>query len=270
MSDIEPPELPGDAGDHENNPMPGETPDAMDDLPPLMKKPEEENLMEPILSISGAAEAVLRQPRRIFNRIGESDGRSLALNLIFLSILGLLGYGFVVGTFTGGQQMWAAPVKVAGGVVASGLICLPSLYIFACLAGSRASLQQVIGLVAGLMTIMTFLLIGLAPVAWVFSQSTESVSMMGFLHLAFWTVAMYFAIGFFKSGFKVVVAQFDKGVAGVWVTVFVVVLLQMSTALRPIVGTSDTFLPTEKKFFIGHWFDNLEGEGGGRGSRASY
>jgi len=54
------------------------------------------------------------------------------------------------------------------------------------------------------------------------------------------------------------------------VTVFVVVLLQMSTALRPIVGTSDTFLPTEKKFFIGHWFDNLEGEGGGRGSRSSY
>ena len=34
---------------------------------------------------------------------------------------------------------------------------------------------------------------------------------------------------------------------------FVLVVLQMTTALRPIVGTADTFLPKEKKFFLNHW-----------------
>jgi hypothetical protein len=37
------------------------------------------------------------------------------------------------------------------------------------------------------------------------------------------------------------------------------VALQMTTALRPILGTSKTFLPTEKKFFIAHWGDCLKG-----------
>jgi hypothetical protein len=40
--------------------------------------------------------------------------------------------------------------------------------------------------------------------------------------------------------------------------IFVVVCLQMTTALRPILGTSDTFLPTEKRFFLAHWFDTME------------
>jgi hypothetical protein len=33
--------------------------------------------------------------------------------------------------------------------------------------------------------------------------------------------------------------------------------LQMMTALRPIIGKADTFFPTEKKFFVSHWFDCL-------------
>jgi hypothetical protein len=31
----------------------------------------------------------------------------------------------------------------------------------------------------------------------------------------------------------------------------------MMTALRPLIGTSDTLLPQQKKFFIAHWVDCL-------------
>ncbi|MGB0583068.1 MAG: hypothetical protein ACPGVU_25570 [Limisphaerales bacterium] len=263
MMENEPPLLPADADESNSD-------DAqLVPTPPSLPVEEiGENITAPLLTVASVAEAVLRQPKRIFHRIGQPDGKSLALRLLFISILGLLGYGFVVGTFTGGQQLWAAPVKVAGGILVSGLICLPSLYIFSCLAGSKATLQQILGLVAGLMAIMTFLLIGFAPVAWVFSQSTESIPMMGLLHLLFWTVAMYFAIAFFKSGFQAVVAESDNGVVKVWLTVFVVVVLQMSTALRPIIGESETFLPTEKKFFVGHWGDTMTDES--RRSRATH
>lgn len=222
---------------------------------------------EPIRSFVGAAEAVLRQPRRVFFQIGQSTGARLILYLLLLSTLGLLGYGFVVGTFSGGDQLWASPIKVAGGLLVAGLICLPSLYIFSCLAGSRASFKQVAGLVAGLLAIMTLLLIGFAPVAWVFSQSTESIPMMGFLHLTFWTVAMYFAVAFFRAGFNAVVAEKDNGVFQVWMTVFVIVVLQMSTALRPIIGQADTFLPAEKRFFLEHWIGNMAGQRERQGRR---
>jgi hypothetical protein len=32
----------------------------------------------------------------------------------------------------------------------------------------------------------------------------------------------------------------------------------MMTALRPLIGKSDTFFPQEKKFFIAHWIDSLK------------
>jgi hypothetical protein len=35
--------------------------------------------------------------------------------------------------------------------------------------------------------------------------------------------------------------------------IFLLVMVQMTTALRPLIGTADTLLPTEKRFFLGHW-----------------
>jgi hypothetical protein len=34
----------------------------------------------------------------------------------------------------------------------------------------------------------------------------------------------------------------------------------MTTALRPIIAPSKTFLPTEKKFFLANWFDSINGK----------
>jgi hypothetical protein len=103
---------------------------------------------------------------------------------------------------------------------------------------------------------MTILLIGFAPVAWIFSQSTYSVAWMGGLHLVFWCVATIFGVRFLKQGFSRTEAKSQAGV-NVWIIIFLLVALQMTTALRPIVGKSDTFFPAEKKFFIAHWVDCL-------------
>jgi hypothetical protein len=40
--------------------------------------------------------------------------------------------------------------------------------------------------------------------------------------------------------------------------IFVLVVLQMTTALRPIVGHADTFFPQDKKFFVSYWGDCLK------------
>lgn len=154
-----------------------------------------------------------------------------------------------------------SPVKIVGGLIISAFICLPSLYIFSCLGGSQARLIEVLAMIAGLLTLMTVLLIGFAPVAWVFSQSTKSEVMMGALHLAFWFVAAIFGLRFLLSGFSHFSTRNYAGLY-VWTVVFLLVALQMTTALRPIIGRSNTFLPSasEKKFFAQHWIDcmNLE------------
>ncbi|MBI5774817.1 MAG: hypothetical protein HZA89_13870 [Verrucomicrobia bacterium] len=205
----------------------------------------------------GASEALLRHPRRIWFQLTQSGQLHLTLALLGIALGCALVYGFVVGTFSGQDQLWAAPVKIAAGLLISGLICLPSLYIFSCLGGANTRLLEVCGLVAGLLALLAVLLIGFAPVAWIFSQSTESVAAMGALHLAFAAIATGFGLKFLALGFRELNARFSGGLR-VWAAVFVLVLLQMTTALRPLIGTSDSFLPSEKKFFLAHWFDTLD------------
>ncbi len=210
----------------------------------------------PIPNLVAAIEAILREPRRVMFQLRKpASGRLIAAMLAASVVCGLI-YGLIAGTFSGGTQLWAAPIKIAGGLLISALICLPSLYIFSCLSGSQARLGEVIGLVAGLLLLMTILLVGFAPVAWVFSQSTESVAAMGALHLAFWFIATCFGIRFLSAAF----AQHTQSGDGlkVWIVIYLLVMVQMSTALRPIIGTADTILPQQKKFFVSHWVDCLK------------
>jgi hypothetical protein len=210
----------------------------------------------PISGVLGAIEAILRQPRRVMFNIKEPNPGGLITALLAIAVTCSLVYGIIVGTFSGAEQYWAAPVKIAIGLILSTLICLPSLYIFSCLGGSQARLVEVFGLVSGLLAIMTILLIGFAPVAWVFSQSTKSVFVMGILHLAFWSVATTFGLRFLLAGFTHFNTRSFAGLQ-VWIAVFVMVAMQMTTALRPIIGRADTFLPAagEKKFFVNYWMD---------------
>lgn len=246
------------------NPLPPPVPPAIPSgAPPgIPGQPSpEDNLQEhaAIPNLSAAVEAVLRQPRRVLYQLRQPG----AGRLIALMLLGAVGcslvYGVVAGTFSGGEQLWIAPVKIAGGLLVTALICLPSLYIFSCLSGSEARWTEIVGLVAGLLLMTTLLLVGFAPVAWLFSQSTRSVSWMGALHLLLWAISTAFGLRFLEAGFSRARSRSNAGLQ-LWVVIFVLVGLQMTTALRPIVGTADTFLPKEKKFFVVYWGDCLRAQ----------
>lgn len=209
----------------------------------------------PILVI----EALLKYPGRIIHELQNNWRAALTFWLLLLAVLGMTGYGLVVGTFSGGTQMWIAPAKIAIGTMLSILICLPSLYIFACLAGIDARLRTVTGVLFAAVGLGALLLIGFAPIAWIFSQSTDSVAFMATLHIGLWAIGMMFglrlieAMGRFLSGSS-------RTHLKLWGFIFIVVCLQMMTTLRPIVGTSEHFLPGEKKFFIAHWIETVFGQ----------
>lgn len=219
--------------------------------PPLGENPEER---APITSPIAAIEAILRQPRRVMYQLQQPGAGALMFYLLAIAMFCALVYGAIVGSFSMGQQLWIAPVKVAGGLLISALICLPSLYIFTCLSGSRARLAEIFGLVMGMLMLTTLLLVGFAPVAWLFSQSTNSINWMGTLHLIFFFIAAAFGLRFLNNAFSHTQARSDAGF-NTWMVIFMLVVLQMTTALRPIVGTSQTFFPKDKKFFLSYWAD---------------
>jgi hypothetical protein len=221
---------------------------------PLGENPEER---EPIATLVGAIDAILRQPRRVMYQLRQPGAWRLILAMLSVALVCGLLYGVVVGTFSMGTQLWAAPVKIAGGLIVSALICLPSLYIFTCLSGSQARLTEMGGLLTGLLMLMTILLIGFAPVAWLFSQSTELVTWMGALHLVFWGIATLFGLRFLAAGFVHSRARSSAGL-NTWMVIFVLVVVQMTTALRPIVGTASNFLSPERRFFLSYWGECLD------------
>lgn len=247
---------------NEMNPTPPQVPPQFaptaPPLPPsqraLGENPEER---APITNPITAAEAILRQPRRVMFQLRQPGAGKLMASLFIVAMLCAIVYGVVVGTFAGGQQLWIAPVKIAGGMLVSALICLPSLYIFTCLSGSQSRLAEIFGLVMGMLMLTTILLIGFAPVAWLFSQSTESVNWMGTLHLIFWFIAAIFGLRFLDATFGHSQARSRAGL-NTWIVIFMLVVVQMTTALRPIVGKTETFFPQEKKFFLSYWGDCLK------------
>lgn len=240
-----------------------ETPDSTSPAtPPTL--PPSRNLVLDIQPLGRPAsflnviEALLKQPGRILHECREGD-RKVPLRLLLATVACLTVFGVLLGAFSGGTQAWAAPLKVVGGVIVALTICLPSLYIFSALGGLEARLLQVAGMLLTAITLASVLLLGFAPVMWIFSQSTESVAFMGFLALLFWTISTFF-------GFRlllVAAGRFGMSMPHylkVWMGIFFLVTLQMSTALRPIIGTADTLLPVKKKFFMEHWYDELNKE----------
>jgi hypothetical protein len=253
-----PPHIPSSAPPvpppHATPPLPPVPPVSSHAPKPLGENPEER---APITSPIQAVEAILRQPRRVMYQLQQPGAGALMIYLMLVALFCAVVYGVVVGTFSMHEQLWIAPVKIAGGMLVSAFICLPSLYIFACLSGSRARLAEIYGLVMGMLMLTTILLIGFAPVAWLFSQSTESVNWMGTLHLIFWFIAALFGLRFLNTAFSHSQAKSNAGF-NTWVVIFMLVVVQMTTALRPIVGSSDKFFPTEKKFFLSYWADCLK------------
>ena len=218
--------------------------------PPPLETPLPENP-----DMKSLFEALLRRPQALVARLADGNHGATG-RFVLMAVVSFLLFGFVLGCFAKHEQLWAAPAKITAGLLFSGVICFPSLYIFATLAGARVSISQLAACLAGALALAGLLLLGFAPAVWIFAESTDSFGFMGSLAVGAWLIAVIFALRFLKS---VVFATggTQKGPLTIWSVVFLLVTLQMTTSLRPILGRSDVWLTQEKKFFLQHWGDNF-------------
>jgi hypothetical protein len=199
---------------------------------------------------------LLRKPMSVVYSFNH-EGKSTASALLLITLVCLAIFGFVIGIFSAGDQLWAAPLKVIGGVLFSALICLPSLYIFGSLGGMDAKIQQVIGLMLTFVAITSLLLVGFAPVVWLFSTSSNSSVFFGFLAITIWIVCLIFGLRVIMRASQCMGGG-QGGHLKLWIIVFILVTLQMTTTLRPFIGKSDEFINLEEKhFFLGYWFKSM-------------
>jgi hypothetical protein len=208
---------------------------------PLTENPDAKTLLE----------ALLRRPQALSSHLAGENQRA-TVRFIGMAVVSFLLFGVVLGCFAKHEQLWAAPVKITFGLLFAGVICFPSLYIFATLAGARVAVGQLAACLAGALALAGLLLLGFAPAVWIFAESTDSLGFMGALAIASWLAAVSFALRFLKSA-VFATGGTQMGPLTIWSVVFLLVTLQMTTSLRPILGRSGAFLSTEKRFFLQHW-----------------
>lgn len=211
-------------------------------------------------SLFGLADALLKAPANVrfeLDRSGRALGRFLGLLVLCVALTGV-----VVASFSGGLQYALVPLKLSAGLLFGALLCLPGLYVITCLSGGRTSFRSTVSALAMGLGVQALLLVAFAPVAWVFAQSTTSPGFMG----ALWVVALCAsaAFGLAMTSNALRASGARVGRLWPWKLTFVVVMLQLATNLRPLVGPHEGFEVPEKRFFMSHWARTLAGTGEGR------
>ncbi len=207
-------------------------------------------------TLSHVVDATLKRPAQMVCELLHGHGWKASASLLLTLFFCLAAIGGIMGSFSGGAQVWVIPCKVMLGTVASALICMPSLYILLCLSGGGQSFPQVGRMLLLGLTLSGILFIGFIPVAWIFSQATESVVFMGILYLLVWGIGLFFGLRLMKTSFEFLNKK-SMGTLRLWMVIFGLVLLQMSTTLRPIIGKHEPLQFGEKKFFMAHWGEAL-------------
>ena len=199
-------------------------------------------------------EALLKAPAAILEE--SRQGRSMLPGLALVVSVTTSVVGLVMASFSGGLQLVLVPLKVTLGIFCCALLCLPSLHVVSCLSGAAQSIKETfLALLLGV-ALMGVLLVGFAPIAWIFSQATSSATVMGAVHLVFLTISCLLGLGLVKRALSAM--NRDRVRLHLWSPLFVVVVLQMTTTLRPLVGPAQEDILQPRSFFLAHWVASLQ------------
>jgi hypothetical protein len=171
-------------------------------------------------------------------------------------------YGAATGTFGGWDATFMLSVKAPLIALCALGLCLPSLYIFSCVGGMRLTLSQAFALASCVIAITGLLLLGLAPVAWLFSASTDNVVFAVVFTMMAWMLAVGFALRFLSYMKFSEILRSTTGLKW-WLLIYILVSFQMATNMRPFLNVPNTgWWTSEKKFFGTHFMESLEEEQG--------
>ena len=227
-----------------NVPASASAPAAPPPVPPRHATPEPRNI----------AAALLKHPLGISDTIaGQKNLWRAATALLAVAIACHAVFGLAMGLFGGWPVAAMDMVKIPLVALGSLLLCFPSLYVFTCVAGAPLSLAQTFVLGCSCLAMVGLILVGLAPVAWLFAVSTKSLSFLTLLAFLIWLVAIGFAGRYVdKLGAHPLLAR-QAGIR-IWFLILILVTLQMATCMRPLLSTSDRgWWTSEKQFFLSHF-----------------
>ncbi|MEM1369908.1 MAG: actin-binding WH2 domain-containing protein [Cyanobacteria bacterium P01_H01_bin.15] len=170
---------------------------------------------------------------------------SKILSLIIASSLFFAIYGAIIGASNSWQQMLVSMVKLPALYLLTLLICLPTLYFFDILFGSRADFKQYVVLSLTTVSVISVLLFSFAPITLFFLISIRDYHFFLLLNVAIFSLTGFVGVNLFYRGVRQVL-EFGEKTPPIrnrlllfWLVLYGLVGSQLGWTLRPFFGAPD-------------------------------
>jgi hypothetical protein len=193
--------------------------------------------MEPFYVI----ERILRNRGGFFDEIREGDdlGRKTR-NMLLGAVLFFAIYGAVLGVSNSLLQALSSAIKLPILYLITLAICLPTLYFFNLLFGSRLTLAQTFALIMTAIAVTAVLTLSFAPIALFFWLTAPNYQFYKLLNVGILAVTGVAGLSFLWQGMRHVQKNEGLGVRSlilwIWIFIYGFVGTQMAWTLRPFFG----------------------------------
>ena len=186
-------------------------------------------------------EHILRNRWDFFDEIQTSNEIATKIRDMLISSISFFAlYGAVMGSSNSALQALTSAIKLPILFLITLVICLPTLYFFNLLFGSRLTLPQTLALILTAITVTAVLTLSFAPISLFFWLTAPHYQFFKLLNVAILTLTGFFGLTFLVSGMNHV-QQEDRRTARalilwIWIFIYGFVGTQMAWTLRPFLG----------------------------------
>lgn len=182
------------------------------------------------------------------------------ISLLVCSSLFFAIYGVIIGSIQGWLQMLSSGFKLPALYLLTLLICLPTLYLFDVIFGSKKTFAQYIALLLASMSMISVMLCGFAPVTLFFRLSMNDPNFFRLLNISIFALTGIIGIKFFHKAMLSMIDSQSESIANrhklirAWLILYGFVGSQLAWTLRPFFGTPGQpfalFREIESNFYI--------------------
>jgi hypothetical protein len=175
-------------------------------------------------------------------------------------------YGAIIGAFHSPLQALSSAIKLPALYLITLIVCLPALYIFNALFGSKQTITQHFTFVLSAASVIALLLCGFAPITLFFVITitpTKDYAFYLLLNVIVFAITGIFGVSFLYQGMYSKIdaevdpnAQLRNTILRFWLGLYGFVGSQLGWTLRPFFGSPgqfEFFRPREGNFLVGVW-----------------
>lgn len=182
------------------------------------------------------------------------------ISLLVCSSIFIAIYGGIVGAYHSWMQALSSAIKLPGLYLITLLICLPTLYFFNIIFGSRRTFGQHFALVLTAVSVTSVLLFSFAPITLFFLITINNYQFLILLNVIIFGLTGFMGIYSLYNASKIILEQDSQGseirtrIIKAWLFLYAFVGSQLGWTLRPFFGAPDSvfqlFREREGSFYL--------------------